>query len=141
MATYSIHDDSGKITQSNTVYAANGYDKTLRDSGFDTFVRCEVNQPRHHEHFFVQGGQMCERKPMAITVSKGTVKAGGADHAVIAGIMPGARLTIVTGGIKLFDEAIPDQQIEISIPVPCVYSLTFEKWPYQDFTCSITGAA
>ena len=139
MATFSIHDDEGRITQSNTVYSAEGYDKILRDHGFDQFVRVDENNPHHHERHFVNGGQVCDRPSMSIRLSKATVKAGGADHSVLTGIMPGSRLTIITGGIKLFDEAISDTQIEINIPVPCVYELTFHKWPYRDFTCKITG--
>ena len=140
MATFSIHDDDGRITQSNTVYDHKGYDKILQDHGYKQFVQVKENTPHNHDHHFVIGGQVSNRPPMPITLSKTTVKAGGADHAVITGIIPGSKLTIITGGIKLFNEAITDAQIEINIPVPCIYQLIFEKWPYKDFSCQITGA-
>lgn len=137
---FTIYDETGRLTQSNKVYSPEGYDKHLHELGHK-FVAEEATAPRnlvtHHFH----QGEIKERPLMAVSVSKAELKAGTGDAAVFRGIPPGTRVTIETGGMRILDELVPSTEMEISIPIPCIYKVTLHKWPHQDFVLELKALA
>lgn len=137
MPTFTHHDEAGQITQSNTVYDAEGYDKRLHDAGQSRFVVTGDNTPLHHERWMVHKNEPRERPRMLVRVDRTKIKAGGSDAAVFRRVPPGARIRIYTSGLLVFDETCPGTEFELPIPVPCVYEVHVEKWPLANYTAKI----
>nr|DAH82766.1 MAG TPA: hypothetical protein [Caudoviricetes sp.] len=138
---YSVHDDDGRIIMSNQVFDAEGYDKRLLDHGYKKFVADMHPGLRSHDHWFVQNKGHVKRPKMWVMVDKICIKAGGNDAAVFRGITKGVRLNIFGAGTLLHDLVMDDAELQLHIPVPCTYRVTFEKWPYRSKLFEIEAVA
>jgi hypothetical protein len=75
---------------------------------------------------------------MPIEVNKTAIKAGGIDSALITGIPNNAKVVVAAVNAVLHTiDPLDATELEIAIPVPCVYRITISLWPFKDQTISI----
>jgi hypothetical protein len=134
---YVIHNEAGEITQANKVFAdPAGYDDRLRDLGH-TFIKKNISSLLSPDHWHARGKRLRERPVMFIIVDKTTIKAGGVDSAVLRGCPIGGTYQVSTSGITVHSGLLDESEMEIFIPVPCIYRVTIDKWPLKTFTADI----
>ncbi|MEY9358940.1 hypothetical protein ABH994_001661 [Bradyrhizobium yuanmingense] len=141
MTVFAIYEPTGQITQANKVYDPFGYDELLDDQGH-AYLALQSNTLPSFDHWYVDVGakELATRPAMPVEISKSAVKAGADDTALITGIPNNAKVTIVAAGAVLHSlDPIDASELEIAIPVPCVYSITISLWPYKD--CKLTVEA
>ena len=137
---YAVYDDDGRITQANQVYDPNpDLEPLMRDLG-QKWVK-EDRALVSPDHWYVAQEQLALRPMMPITLSKRTIQAGGNDSAVLAGIPRKARCTVRTGSYVIHNVTMEDDELEIAIPLPCIYAVRFELWPYRDAEFAIEAVA
>ena len=141
MTTFTVHDEEGRITQSNKIYIETDYAKALNNHGFDKFVQSAHDRPLDTYQKYVHNGDLCDRPQMQIVVDRTRIRAGGNDAAKFSGIIPGTKATVWTSGINIGSEMIPVDKMELPIPVPCVYRVVFEKWPYKDLVIEVEAVS
>jgi hypothetical protein len=138
MTLFAVHDAAGMLTQANKVYDPAGYDKLLDEAGL-TYVAVDTSALPSFQDWYVNvsAKELVERPSMSVEVNKTTIKAG-ADSALITGIPREASVKIHAVGqvLHAFDKLDADQ-IEISIPVPCSYTVTVELWPFKTWKTTI----
>lgn len=131
---FAVHDEEGRITQSNKVFDPAGYDELLLDHGL-SFATAETNVVLSPDDWFVKSGSLSERPAMKIALRKSTIKVGDAIR--FSNIPTGSRVLIVGAGIVLANEAVIGHTLEFPMPVPCVYTVTFSRFPYRDCTLQV----
>jgi len=139
MTVFAIYEPTGQITQANKVYDPDGYDKLLDDQGH-SYLALQSNTLPSFEHWYVDVGanELAERPLMPVEVSKSAIKAGADDTALITGIPKNAKVTIFAAGAVLHTlDPVDAIELEIAIPVPCVYSVRIELWPYRECKLNI----
>jgi len=146
---YAVYDESGRITQANQVYGADPkLEPMMRDLG-QTFVK-DNRSLVSPDHWYVSlkprhcgppRARLRERSTMPITQSATTIRAGGKESVVFRNIRKGARCTISSGGYGLYDLTMEDEELEISIPVPCIYQVKFTLWPHREQTFKVEAVA
>lgn len=143
MTLYAIYKPDGSIHQSNKVYDPKGlqYDNQLHEMGYE-FVKAESPGLLPPDQWFVDVAtkELTARPIMtAVEVNKTTILYGDRDSCLITGIPKQARVTITTrDGTEVYPSFVLDaEQLEISIPVPCVYRVFLDLWPYRTFTVDI----
>jgi hypothetical protein len=129
---YAVYDESGRITQGNQLFHDDyaGTEKIMRDLG-QQWVK-EDRRLVSPDEWYIASDTLAERPVMAITLSAKTVRAGTSDAAVFLGIPKGARCDVGSGGNSVYNIVMDDHELEISIPVPCIYRVKFSLWPYRD---------
>lgn len=146
---YAVHytdgETPGEIHQSNKVYYddVKPYEDVLNNLGHSYL---KLNSPGllPPDRFFVdvKQQQLCDRPLMQIAVSKTQIKAGSTtDSAVLKGCPAGAKFDITTGGVSVFSGLLDGTEMEIFIPVPCIYRITLDFWPFQQFAVEIEATA
>lgn len=137
---YAVYDDEGRITQAGQDYSGtNAAETIMRDLG-----QRWIKEPRElvsSDYWYVRDECLTERPLMPAIINKRTIKAGGNDSAVIVGIPKGASCTISTGGNTLHDLTMDENELEVLIPVPCIYTVTLRRWPFQDKQFQIEAVA
>ncbi|MDD1534551.1 MULTISPECIES: hypothetical protein [unclassified Bradyrhizobium] len=139
MTLFAVFEPSGQLTQANKVYDPEGYDKLLDEHGY-TYIAAETNTlPSFSEWYVdVKAKELTARPVMPIAVTKTVIKAGGVDSAVISGIPKQAKAVIGAAGAVLHNvDPLDATELEIAIPVPCVYRVTISLWPYRDHVIAI----
>ncbi|WP_316234678.1 hypothetical protein [Bradyrhizobium sp. SZCCHNR1020] len=138
MTLFVVHDEAGQITQANKVFDPDGYGDLLADHGHSFVALPDVHHlPRPgHWHVHVGSQELRERPVMPVTIDKPTIRAGGHDTALISGIPREAKVGIYAIG-QLLHEVGETDQVEIAIPVPCVYRVRITLWPYKDWEAEI----
>jgi hypothetical protein len=137
MTLFAVHDATGQLTQANKVYDPEGYDKLLDDAGL-SYLAIDTNTLPSFKDWYVRGKQLTERPEMPIQVNKTFVKAGSDDSALITAIPTAASVQVMAAGSILHSFAKLDaDQIEISIPVPCSYTVIVNLWPYKTWQTTI----
>jgi hypothetical protein len=136
---YAVYEPDGRIIQGIKVYDQPNYAELLTEHGYKFVSR---NSPGilSPDLFFVSGGELTERPPMPIKVSKTRVKAGGRDSAVLTGIPDGARFDVSTSNVSVHSGPLDGTELELFIPVPCIYRVRLDRWPFQTFTVEIEAA-
>lgn len=139
---FALYNEDGSIHQANKVYEPEGYDKLLLDRGH-TFVAANFPGPVSPEHWFVnvKAQEICERPPMQVEVSKTRIRCGNSDFALLKNCPLGATFTISTGGVAVHSGLLDGTDLELYIPVPCVYRVVLDLWPYKTFTVEIEAVA
>ena len=133
---YAIYDGSGRILQGNQVYDVSvDLEPKMRDLG-QTFIK-EDRRLVSPDEWYVASETLTERPTMAITQSAKTIRAGTSDASVFLSIPKGARCNVSSGGNGVYNIVMDDEELEISIPVPCVYQVKFSLWPYRDASFEI----
>lgn len=137
---YAVYDDTGHITQASQEYSNDGkVEEIMRDLG-----QRWIKEPRElvsSDYWYVRDERLTERPLMPSIIDKRTIKAGGNDSAVIVGIPKGAACTISTGGHTLHELTMDESELEVLIPVPCIYTVTLRRWPFQDKQFQIEAVA
>ena len=77
------------------------------------------------------------RPIMTAKLDKTRISPGGVDGTTIRGVPKGAQLTIFAGDIQFFSETIDSTKVELSAPVPGVYTVVLQKWPYRDWRAEV----
>lgn len=131
---FAIHDEEGRITQSNKVFDPAGYDDLLREHGHQ-FAAVEANSILSPDDWFVKAGSLAERPAMKVALRKSVVKAG--DVVRFSNIPTGSRALIIGAGTVLANEVVIGHTLEFPMPVPCSYTVTFSRFPYRDFTVQV----
>lgn len=139
MTLFAVHDATGMLTQANKVYAPEGYGKLLDDAGL-THVAIDTNTLPSFKDWYVNvsAKELIERPIMPIEVNKTAIKAGGIDSALITGIPKNAKVVVAAVNAVLHTiDPLDATELEIAIPVPCIYRITISVWPFKDQTISI----
>ncbi|MFC0243686.1 hypothetical protein [Rhodopseudomonas telluris] len=134
---YAIHDDAGRITQGSKVFAPDeGYEKQLRDLGhsFATDPQAMLLSP---DDWYVSAGLLRKRPSLSVLAVRTRIKAGGAETGLLVGVPQAARVTITTGGVIQYQGIPGATELAIPIPVPCVYRVAIELWPYKTYVAEI----
>ncbi|WP_458760557.1 hypothetical protein ACSVBT_07120 [Afipia sp. TerB] len=131
---FAVHDEEGRITQSNKVFDPEGYDDLLREHGHQ-FATVNTNAVLSPDEWFVKGGTLTERPTMKVALRRPVVKAG--DVVRFSNIPTGSRVLIVGAGTVLANEAVIGHTLEFPMPVPCSYTVTFSRFPYRDFIVQV----
>ncbi|MGB3042439.1 MAG: hypothetical protein WBB98_04565 [Xanthobacteraceae bacterium] len=129
---YAVYDSVGRITQGSELFHEE-YAKTesiMHDLG-QVWVK-ESRSLVSPDEWYVAKRALTERPVMQISLSTKTIRAGTSDAAVFLGIPKGARCDVASGGNSIYSLAMDDPELEISIPVPCIYRVKFSLWPYRD---------
>jgi hypothetical protein len=139
MTLFAVHDATGMLTQANKVYDPEGYDKLLDDAGL-TYVAVDTNTLPSFKDWYVNvsAKELIERPVMPIEINKTVIKAGGIDSALITGIPKNAKVVVAAVNTVLHTiDPLDATELEIAIPVRCVYRVTISLWPFKDQTISI----
>jgi hypothetical protein len=137
MTLFAVHDATGQLTQANKVYDPEGYDKLLDDAGL-SYVAVDTNTLPTFKDWYVSGKELTERPDLPIQVNKTVVKAGSDDSALITAIPTDASVQVIAAGSVLHSFTKLDaDQLEISIPVPCSYTVIINLWPYKTWQTTI----
>lgn len=134
-----FNPEDGRVTQSNQLSDPTGYADILNERDY-SFVQT-AGGPLNLDAVWVKGGRLRTRPRMRITLDRTRIRAGGSDAAVFRRIPKTAKVTVVTGGLVIYHGVLGIEDLELPIPVPCVYQVTFELWPYQDWTTEVTAYA
>lgn len=143
---FSIHDDDGRIHQANKVYLdPEKYPGLLNDLGHK-FVAENAPGPLSPDHWYVANGAHVERSMMPIEVSKTTIKCGQDDWVLFKNIPDGVSYSVTCAGAMLYppegtSDLLGGNELQISMPVPCRFYVSFKKWPYKDFNTTIEAVA
>lgn len=147
MTLYAIYNPDGSIHQANKVYDSKGlkYDDQLNDVGYK-FVKAESAGLLPPDEWFVDvaAKELCARPTMhTVEVNKTTILCGDKDSCLITGIPKNASARVaMRDGTEVYPSFVLDaEQLEISIPVPCVYRVYLDLWPYKTFTVEIEAIA
>lgn len=153
MLYISYDSDSGKIQQANKVYdweadpsrGKKEYSELLHDYGHTFISEPGSNVPISPDIFMVNTTSMEkeERPLMYVEVSKTRIKCGPDDAAILSNIPVGAGFAITTmSGVMVYNDKMgAARELDISIPVPCVYHVVITLWPYRNFEVDIEAYA
>lgn len=136
---YALHHEDGQIHQANKLYDEPGrYDTLLNDLGH-TYVKADAPGLLPPEHWYVdvKAKELCERPIMPIEVTKLRIKAGGKDSTVLKNCFAGARFDVRTMNESIHSGLLDGTELELFIPVPCIYRITLDYWPYKQFQVDI----
>lgn len=150
---YALYNPDGRIHQANKVYDHAGdaergkksYDDLLNGVGHK-FVKVNAPGLLPPDHWFVDvaAQEVLERPVMGtVEVNKTRIQCGDKDSCLITGIPKQARARItMRDGTEVYPAFVLDaEQLEISIPVPCVYRVFLDLWPYKTFTIEVEATA
>jgi hypothetical protein len=133
---YAVYEPDGRIIQGIKVYDQPDYAKLLNEHGYKFVAR---NSPGllSDQHWYVRDAELTERPLMPVEVSRTRIQAGGRDSAVLRGIPAGARFEITTSNITVHSGPLDGDELELFIPVPCIYRVRLDLWPFQTFGVDI----
>lgn len=135
-----IPDGEGRIMQANKVYDPEGYDKRLDDGGVK-YVKVDHHGVLSPDEWMIADGAPTERPPMTVVISSLCIKAGDNDAAVITGAPKDVTFAVSVGDSSVWSGTLPDGELELSVPTPGLYLVSFKKWPYRDFNVTIEAVA
>lgn len=132
----------GTLHMVNKVYDHEGYDRQLRDFGYKTFAKIP-NAPAllSPDHWHMIRDEVFERPMMDLTINKTAFKIGDNDAVVIIGAPKNTTVTISVSGTSVWNETLPDGELEFCAPVPGVYRISLKRWPYKDMYVEVEAVA
>jgi hypothetical protein len=135
---FALYNEDGSIHQANKVYDPTGYDDLLNERDYK-FVSVNTSGPLSPDHWMVSTAikELCERPTMKIEVNKTRIKCGDKDSALFTNCPKQASFCITTSGIPIQSGVLDATELEIYIPLPCVYRVTFDMWPFKQFAVDI----
>lgn len=129
------HDEDGRIEQANKVFDYEGYGAKLTEAGH-RFIAENSSTVIAPDEWYVFKRERRERPAMAVSLRKAVIKAG--EVARFANIPAGSTMTIFGAGELLAaNERVVGRVLELPMPVPCVYTVTFSRFPYRDCTMQV----
>ena len=137
---WTVFDEDGRISMSNKVFddPEGNYGRVLAERGMK-FVNHGGGRHANLDCHYVWRGELSERPAMKAAIDRTQIGIGEKDGARITGIPKGANLTIMAGGLEFFSETVSARQIDLSAPVPGVYTVILHKWPYRDFRAELVA--
>lgn len=141
MTAYSVfNEDTGQITISNKVYddGDGAYGRVLAEREMK-FIGHETPNHAQLERHYVWQGELSERPHMFARIDRLKIGIGESAGAVITNVPNDATLTIAASGIQFFHEQVSGTRIDLCAPVPGIYTVRIQKWPYRDFTAEIVA--
>jgi len=143
---YSIHDESGRITQSNQVFDDGGYSKVLNQHGQRFHQHGGESHASLTHHWIRDAGKayprLANRNAMPISIDKAIIKPDGNDVAKIYGIPKGALVRVVVGGIEIASEVqtgkLPFELVSVT---PATYLITVSMFPLRDWSGKVSAIA
>lgn len=136
---YSVFDrDTGKIIQSQKVFDDEGgaYGKVLRDREM-RFVQHAGKFHADLSAHYVFKGELCDRQSMKVKIGRTTIGIGEANGTTLTGVPWGAVLTIFAGSTQFFSEKIDGTRVDIHAPVPGIYTLHLDKFPFRPWQIQV----
>ncbi len=130
MSQFFVYDEEGKGIQSNKVFEAEGYGDLLASHDMK-FIMTDSSEPLGLSDWWVNKGELLERPEFPIMQSKTVIKAGDQDSSLFTNVPKDCRVTIIAAGSAIYNDILDATELEIAIPVPCIYKVTFEKFPYK----------
>jgi len=91
----------------------------------------DSSEPLGLSEWWVNKGELLERPEFPIMQSKTVIKAGDQDSSLFTNVPKDCRVTIIAAGSAIYNDILDATELEIAIPVPCIYKVTFEKFPYK----------
>jgi hypothetical protein len=132
---YLVHDDDGRITQSNKHYDHEGYDKVLADGGLK-FITINTPKVLMPDEYYVNEGVLRGRQPMAIRIDQQTMKAGKTG-VTLSNVPNPCRMTVSVGDLAVHNENVTDGSAYLESPVPGIYKISLDAWPYLPWTIEV----
>ncbi len=133
-----VHDENGQITQSNKHYSPEGYDKLLTKFGYK-FVAVESNHILMPDQHYIRSGEVLSREPMRITADRKSMRVG--KGVTFSGLPRSCRMTVSVGPHIIESAAVTDGEAYFESPVPGLFTLRFEAFPYIPWTRQIECTA
>lgn len=121
-----LYDDEGTVTQSVSAADDDTYRAFLTKSGA-SFVETDTPPAPSIEDLAVIGGELVAREPMGATISAFVIGAGQA--VTLAGLPPGATVSIMGPHHDTFTAAAPAEVI--AFDVPGTYYVAVSLFPLQ----------
>lgn len=139
---FALYNEDGSIHQANKVYDPTGYGDLLNERGYK-FVAAQVEGPLSPDHWMVdiKAKELCERPVMNVSVSKTWVKCGDKDSALFTNCPKQASFCITTSDTPIHSGVLDATELEVYIPVPCIYRVTLNCWPFKPFAVDIEAVA
>ncbi|NEV75647.1 hypothetical protein DYI24_01125 [Rhodopseudomonas sp. BR0C11] len=138
---YVVHNEQGRITQANKIFApAPGYEGQLRDLGY-SFVQDEKRMIVPGEEFWVHKDKLRKRPDLSVLAPRRRIKAGGAERAVLHGVPKAALVTLTMDGVQLYQGTPGETLCEFALPVPGLYRFAVDLWPARLFVVEIEAVA
>jgi hypothetical protein len=137
---YIVHDKEGRIEQANKHYDPEGYDKVLHDYGFDNFIKVNVNSVVSPDEFFVQQDQLTLRQSMPIVADRPNMVANK-QGITFEGVPKGSLVIVSVSNMELYRDTINDGQAYLESPIPGIFRITFECWPWLTWVMDVECVA
>lgn len=141
MSAYTVFEkETGQITMSQMVFddPDGRYGRVLSEREMN-FIGHDTPGHAQLDRHFVWQGELSERPYMFCKIDRKEIGIGEGDGARISNIPNGAHLRILAGGIEFFSEVIAGPKVDLSAPVPGIYTVVIHKWPYRDFTAQVVA--
>lgn len=141
MTAYSVFDEeTGQISTSNKVFddPDGRYGRVLAEREM-RFVKHDTATHANLRRHYVWKGALSDRPYMFAKIDRTEIGIGENDGARVTNIPKGARLTILAGGIEFFSATLSGTEVDLSAPVPGVYTVHIHKWPYRDFRVEVVA--
>lgn len=127
----------GRFTQGNKHYDPDDrYEDQIHALG-QKFIKRDIPGLLSPDEWYAMNNEAVKRQPMNISVSKTTIKAGVNDAAVIVGAPKEVSFNVFVGDSLVWNGTLPDGELELSVPVPGIYRVVLDKWPYRQFKIDI----
>lgn len=140
-----MSDEEGRITQANKVYShTEKYEENLKAHDID-YVKLEHHSLISTDKWMVNkdknfDGLVRRRPMMPVSYDKLVIKAGGVDSAIIR--TPKKVACNIRGAqSEIWDFMLDDGELELAIPLPMIYTVRLQKWPYIDRVLNVEGVA
>lgn len=143
---YAVYDpESGRIDQANKIFddVSDGrVEDLMREMGQKWVSHPDMNLVSP-DFWYVDTGEvkLTERPVMSIVQDKKIIKAGEVDSAIFTGIPKGSKLVVSCANAIIHELEMPETSLELSIPVPCVYKVVFNLWPYRTAEFEVEAVA
>ncbi|WP_027578494.1 hypothetical protein [Bradyrhizobium sp. Ai1a-2] len=139
----SINGQLGMITQANKFFGSPqelaSYEEVARDQLKQQFIKENSPGLVPPEFWYVRNDALTERPVLtSIGVTKTIIKpSNGDDYALITGIPADSKYKVYGANELIAFGVMDSTEMQVSIPVPMVYVIYLDKWPYQTFKLEI----
>lgn len=124
--------ETGRIDQGNKIYFPDEqYEAAAKELGQLCFKASdtEVFNP---DFWFAPEGLMTSRPPMNILLNSNRIQCGDKGAAVFEGLPKPVKWHLVCMGMIVHTDQSTKGKLEVQVPVPGLYEVRFDQWPYQE---------
>lgn len=139
---YHVYDkDSGFVSQSNKVFdPPPTYEKIMADLGH-IWIKQDTARFVAGDRIMEWHGEIVKRPDMPIITSKTTIKCGYNDCIKFTGVPKPVKWRMECMDAIVHQEDMNQDFLEVSVPVPGLYKIIFEQWPYRDMAVEFEAVA